>query len=205
MDKLVKNKIAELRTARGWTQQDLAERVCDDDGNHPKVSTISKLELGKRRLTVPWLNEFSRALRVNPGELVKLFSQEQSFRGFEDNVGSWIPPENSSLERMTTETRAFYRTTDNCLDDLNIFEGTLILMDIGSEAIQNVTSQDVVIAQVYDEHDLTKATTIVRQFIHPAMLITNSATNNQAPINMRTKDVHIKGVMIHSVGLPPRS
>lgn len=205
MEKTNKNKIAELRKARGWTQEDLAEHVRDDDGNHPKVSTISKLELDKRRLTVHWLNEISRAMNAEPGELVELFSREQSFRGFEDNVIRWIPPENSPLADMLTPTRALYSVRGNGLDELNIFDGTLILMDMSTQAVQHVKSQDVVVVQIYDEHDLTKATTSVWQFIKPALLTTNSAAHNKTSINMRATDAHIKGVMIHSVGLPPRS
>jgi transcriptional regulator with XRE-family HTH domain len=60
----MKNRIRELRKARGLTLKELARRV--DTSNQQ----ISHLETGKRRLTVGWLERIATALDCHPLELL---------------------------------------------------------------------------------------------------------------------------------------
>jgi transcriptional regulator with XRE-family HTH domain len=65
MKKQPKNRIAEERTAKGMTQQELADAV----GSH--WITISKLERGRIKLTTEWLEKLAAPLGVSPGELLR--------------------------------------------------------------------------------------------------------------------------------------
>jgi repressor LexA len=56
----VENNIRRLRKERGWTMQELAERV---EGN-PHFTTIAKLERNQRGLSVEWAEKLARALGV---------------------------------------------------------------------------------------------------------------------------------------------
>ena len=60
----MKNRIRELRTARGLTLRELAGRVSTSN------QQISHLETGKRRLTVGWVERIARALDCHPLELL---------------------------------------------------------------------------------------------------------------------------------------
>ena len=63
MDELP-NRIRELRTAKGWSQDDLASRVgC----SKPQ---ISDLERGKRGLDLDWMRRIADALDVTPADLL---------------------------------------------------------------------------------------------------------------------------------------
>ncbi|GGG51483.1 repressor [Caldovatus sediminis] len=59
-----RNRIKEVREARGLSLNDLAERVGADH------TTVWKLERGKRRLTAEWLSRLSKALDVPAPSLV---------------------------------------------------------------------------------------------------------------------------------------
>jgi transcriptional regulator with XRE-family HTH domain len=61
----MKNRIRELRTARGLTLKELARRVSTSN------QQISHLETGKRRLTVGWMERIADALDCNPLELLE--------------------------------------------------------------------------------------------------------------------------------------
>lgn len=62
----INNRIRELREARGWSQQALAERVFP-----PTTKTqISKLENGQRDLSDDWKRRLAAALDVAPLDLV---------------------------------------------------------------------------------------------------------------------------------------
>lgn len=69
------NKIRELREERGLTQDELARRI------GTTAPTVSRLEMGRRRLTQDYMMSISRALGVDPADL----------------VGSGLPPVASSL------------------------------------------------------------------------------------------------------------
>lgn len=58
------NRIRELRKAREWDLEDLADRV--------GISTtfMSDLERGKRDLGFVWMKRIAKALKVQPGDLL---------------------------------------------------------------------------------------------------------------------------------------
>lgn len=57
------NRIQELREAKGWSQQDLA------DATGTTGQQIGRLEAGKRKLTVDWMIRLAAALQVNMADL----------------------------------------------------------------------------------------------------------------------------------------
>ena len=59
-----RNRIAELRQARGLSQEDLAKRAGTTN------QQVGRLEAGTRRLTVEWMGRIARALGVAPAELL---------------------------------------------------------------------------------------------------------------------------------------
>jgi transcriptional regulator with XRE-family HTH domain len=58
------NRIRELRNARGWRLEDLADRVgCS-------VTFVSDVERGVRELSLQWMKRFARVLKVQPADLL---------------------------------------------------------------------------------------------------------------------------------------
>lgn len=64
------NRIAEIRKARGLTQQALAEKV----GRH--WITISKLERGEMQMTGQWMTTLAEALDVQEADLLRSYLSE---------------------------------------------------------------------------------------------------------------------------------
>lgn len=65
VDARVRRRLRELRTQRGMTLDDVASRSSID------VSTLSRLESGKRRLALDHLPRLARALAVSTDELLR--------------------------------------------------------------------------------------------------------------------------------------
>ncbi|ORA11895.1 helix-turn-helix domain-containing protein [Mycobacterium arosiense] len=65
IDLLVRRRLRELRAQRGLTLQEVGERAGID------VSTLSRLESGKRRLALDHLPRLARALSVSTDELLQ--------------------------------------------------------------------------------------------------------------------------------------
>jgi hypothetical protein len=94
-----------------------------------------------------------------------------------------------------TETQALYRVMTNVLEQLGIVRGGVLVVDTSPDEIANIQSGDIAIARLRTENNVA---TILRQFIEPSLLITNSSTKNQPIANLRTQDVGIKAVVISS-------
>src|SRR6202008_2526717 len=65
VDVLVRRRLRELRMQRGLTLEDVAQKAQMD------VSTLSRLESGKRRLALDHLPRLAAALSVSTDELVR--------------------------------------------------------------------------------------------------------------------------------------
>lgn len=68
IDVVVRRRLRELRAQRGMTLQEVGERAGID------VSTLSRLESGKRRLALDHLPRLARALSVSTDELLQTSS-----------------------------------------------------------------------------------------------------------------------------------
>lgn len=58
------NRLEHWRRTRGLSRRELAERA----GTH--ASTIQKLELGERRLSLEWMQKLARSLGIDPADLL---------------------------------------------------------------------------------------------------------------------------------------
>jgi len=65
LDAVVRRRIRGLRTARGWSLDDLSARC------HLSPSTLSRLETGHRRISLDQLSSIARALGVTLDQLVE--------------------------------------------------------------------------------------------------------------------------------------
>lgn len=93
------NRIRELRTARGWSLEALAQKVgCS------KVQ-ISELERGLIQLTVDWMRRIAEPLGVTPAELLAPSDNplmlSETERGLIERYRSATPDQQQSLERVT--------------------------------------------------------------------------------------------------------
>jgi len=79
------------------------------------------------------------------------------------------------------------------LDCLDYKPGDILFIDIGQAAVNELKPGQCVLAQYYSG---MAATTILRQFISPSLLITNSRRENFVPLNLDVDDVAIKGVVV---------
>lgn len=70
----MKNRIAELRKARGLTLQALADRIGASN------QQVSHLEKGRRGLTVDWVERIAAALDCHPFDLLEAPPQAKSER-----------------------------------------------------------------------------------------------------------------------------
>jgi transcriptional regulator with XRE-family HTH domain len=179
----MENRIKQLREARGWSMRKLAEKVSTS------ASTINKLEKGETTLNVHWMERLARIFDVSAAELLGSASDKV---GFQEDV---IPHERGQDEPKLalTETQLLYQVTTKALDQLGIMPGALLVVETSKASLTAIENGDPVIAQLTSDRD---AITLLRQYIAPSLLITNSSEDNAPIINLRNEDAGIQGIVV---------
>lgn len=140
------------------------------------------------------MRKIATALEVTPADLI----QSPTLAEFRDEAAVYLSPTAEHLLRpLRGRALAFMTVSTDSLLNLGIKPGDVKLFDLSPEAVNGVTTGDVVVAQLYDSKELLVAKTVIRQFIAPGLLTTNRPTTNVAftLINANFEAV-IKGVLV---------
>jgi len=179
----MKNRIAEWRTARGLTQEQLADLV----GAH--FTTINRIENGKQGLSQKWIEKLSKVLEVNAFDLMsESIVQDTSNRNdFKEEAILYQPARGHWLSGMKLgENHALYKINSKALSAAGIDAGTIVLANLSADAIAdalNGTGTTPVLAQFhYDDHEFMNCVTLPRLFVPPHTLIRNSLDKEPSPL-----------------------
>lgn len=191
------NRVRELRNKAHMTLEELAEKV----GLHH--SHVQRIETGKRKLSVPLAERFAKHLGVKSWE--EIFSVRATHAastltatGFREDAEPYVeragarlrlqPRKGENIDPWTIKTNAVSRA--------GVRAGQVRFVDISIEAVENIKPLQCVIAQVYGGGPEGKTITIVRQFVPPSLLITNSDTVSEMPLDIDKGEAYIKGVIL---------
>ena len=99
--------------------------------------------------------------------------------GLREDAESYVPPPGSYL--ATAPGVEYLRARSNVLDKhaLAIRSGDILVVDISAGVLDRIVSGDAVIVQLYHKPECMAATTVMRQFVAPGLLITNSSGANE--------------------------
>ena len=179
------NRIKELRDARGWSMRELAARA------NTSASTINKLEKGETVLNVLWMQRLAKIFDIAPESLIETQDDSPAKNDAEpckegQEVGINIP---------LSETQFLYQVKSTVLDQIGIVPGDILVMDTSPSEFSALVTEDIVLAQL-SQHETRVL--MLRQFVAPSLLITNSSSDNRRIINLRTDDVALKAVVVSS-------
>lgn len=188
-----KNRVREIRQAHGMTLEKLAE-VAGLSHTH-----LSRIENGKRGLTIPMAEKLAKVMKTSVAEIIGANSVAAVAMGLAEDAAPYAPAQS---EAATPVFRAQpghnidpWIVKTNVLDRAGIPQGSVVYVDISAEALEHLEPLQCVVAQVYDESDLTRAVTVLRQFVPPSLLITNSSGENHPSLDIDKGEAYIKGVI----------
>jgi transcriptional regulator with XRE-family HTH domain len=177
---MAQNRIKQLRLERGLTLKELAEEIGITDGH------LSRAETGKRGLQAKKLELLARFFKVPVGELM-----ENS--GVLPDVAPYTPPKGSVLEKaFTSTTQKMFKVLTNGMSELAITEGDPIIVETKPIALTELKMGEVVIAEINDNRAGTSVL-VLRQYIEPNLLVTNSSDDNAMPIHIVRSRAKIVG------------
>jgi transcriptional regulator with XRE-family HTH domain len=176
---------------RALTQKELAAMA-----GIPNLETISKIERGAQSITPEQVIIFAKIFNVPPVTFVKDIPGIESGRGFSEEAELFTPDAGSFESRVPLkDTQSWYRIKESRLDEIGMMPGDTVAIDIGKSAMEGIAIGDVVIANLYSA-DGKSAETIVRQWIPPRLLITNSRSRNLLPLNLEQDNASLLGIVV---------
>ena len=183
------NRIKELRSRAGLSQDDLAKKV------GTSRQQIARLEDGDRRLTVGWMQRVAKALGVEPSDLIATAAVAELVPDVEPIHSERL---DDHIRLLVSRGLGFYRVIRDTCIRVGIAAGATISVDQTEQAIARVVTGDVVIVRMTDASRPKSAPVLgLRQFVAPSLLITNRPGQNLS-VDMQSQDLCllIVGVVI---------
>ena len=116
----------------------------------------------------------------------------------EAEVERYVAEPNDPYRSFEGANRSLYLVKSRSLDQLEINAGDLVLVDSAPEAVQSIAPLKVVMAAHRPQQGGT-AILVLRQFVPPKQLVSNSSGEAAPILNLGRDDVQIVGVVVRVV------
>lgn len=188
---IVKNRIRELREARGLTQEDLGEKV------GRTKHQILRLENGSVKLDLETADKVAVALGVTLAELVGLESMKNgttSAPGFADKATPYQPQPDDGLGGLVGDNRYLFTIESDALENMGIKRGDVVLVSDAAVDVEAVRPLQAVLVNWRSRSSPVRSVLLPRQFVPPNLAITNARSNE--PTLTLDGDAHIFAVCV---------
>lgn len=191
----VRRRLAALREKRGWSLNEAAERC------GVSVSTVQKLEKGPTELTLGWIETLATVydvpvadlLGMSPGGVGPLPQLKSDLAPYD------IPAKELSILTRDAVSPAAFRVLTDALSELGVAPGDILIFDRGREVTAAARAPTIVMAEMAITPGSDVMVILLRQFIEPALLITNARTGNAPSLHLEADPVRITGVLLFQV------
>lgn len=140
--------------------------------------------LSGKQAAMPYENrlEMARLLDLEPKDVgvANMVERASQPKGLAEDAEPYTPPDGHYLAR--SPHIAYFRMKSVALDQhpRRILPGALLVFDLNRSNPADVPPMAIVVAQLYDRRELTRSFgTVIRQFVPPNKLITNSTGPNE--------------------------
>ena len=154
-------------------------------------SHMSRVENGERGLHINKMHEIAAALGVSVNELLT-----NQATGYMPDLVPYTPPVGSAIARaLHTSTEKMFRALTGVISEYGIAKGDLLVADMQELAASDLQTGEAVVAEVIPDAK-KEPVLLLRQFIKPALLTTNSLEQNSVPIHMLKENIRIIGKVL---------
>lgn len=188
---MVTHRIRELREARGLSQARLATAI------GRTKSVISRIEDGTTRLDLDVATNIAKELGISLAEMLNIEQSDPGrVTGFSEDLSPFSPPADDWRAPLQRDSRYLHTVESDVLDAMGIAKGDVVVVDISAEAVRGIQPLQVAQVRWHPVEDFARPLTLLRQFVPPRLLITNSQAANQRMIDLISDDAHIVGVVV---------
>ncbi|CAA2142813.1 helix-turn-helix domain-containing protein [Hyphomicrobium sp. ghe19] len=184
-----KNRVREIRKLKKLTLMQAAEKI---GISH---SQLARIETSERGLTLPMAEQIAQGLEWNdvayligiePGQSIEI---EPSFAGDAEAFEARHLPFKPDPKAKTEP----WRILRPVLDLAGLPDRAIAFVDTNAEGLEDLKPLEKVLGQYTDPRS-GKTSVVVRQFLPPYLLTTNSDSCNEIPVDMRG-EVILRGII----------
>jgi len=184
-----KHHIKALRTAQGWSQEALGEKL-----GMTKYQ-VSRLEKGHTELTVAVARKIAKILGTSVVTVIGDDAENDSSPDLSDDISEYPLLPADPLAGLRRDNIHLFKVDTDVLDKAGISRGMVIEIDGSKSAcVKARPLQPVRI--LYQPASNLKAVSLLRLFVPPHLLITNASRGNLPSIDMDEGDARITGVVV---------
>jgi transcriptional regulator with XRE-family HTH domain len=201
------SKLKQRRNELGMTVQEVADKAGLSQGY---VTKLENKKRGQRGMTIAAAEKLAMALELDdPADVMDLPRKQNSIgkpHHLEEDAEPYEPQADDLLGDLVKKRKnvVTYRIKTDVLNQIDIKRGDVVFLDVSAEAFERLEPMQAVIAQLLTHIDtpegqtlaMNKTTTIVRQFVPPNLLITNTDGDNAPILNMDVDPVAVRGVIL---------
>ena len=182
---MAENRIKQLRLERGLSMSQLAERIGISE------SHLSRVEAGLRGMHLSKIEALANTLGLTVGEVLT-----SELMGYMPDLGPYTPPKGSAIEKaLTSSTQKMFKVLTGVMSELEITRGDPIIAEMKPVPLKALKMGDVVVARLFPKGS-KDGVLLLRQYITPNLLITNSLEQNTLPLHMLKLNIEIIGCVL---------
>lgn len=194
---MTSHRIKEIRDARGMSQKQLGARI------GRTKSVISRLEDGSTSLDLEVARKVAQALDCSLSELLALETEDRGrvSGGIadRDDLTFFEQERDERFPRPTGPNRYFMKVESDVVAGMGIDKDDRVEVDGSPEICKNPPALAAVRVQFLpDPSRPTHTISLLRQFVPPSKLITNSPRRDERPLDLERDNVKILGVITWS-------
>ncbi len=173
------------------TQAQLAE------GIGRSKSVISRIESGETQLDLEAARRIAQVLDVSIAAVLNIETNEPGrATGLSEDLAAYVAAPGDPWALLQSGSRYLFAVETNVLDRIGIAKGDVCVIDDSQAACAAVQPLQAVRVRVHPPENFMTPQSLLRQFVPPRLLITNSAAGNQRSLDMDSDDAHIVGVVV---------
>jgi transcriptional regulator with XRE-family HTH domain len=184
------NRIKELRLQKRLTQDELGALIGVTQEH------VGRLERSIRLLQVPVAERIAKALDTTVAEVLGIEANDPPPPpGLSDDAVPYVAGNGDPFAMLQSDNRFLWTSTSDCLDNLRIHRGDVVVVNNSASAVKAVEALKPVLVRWCPNGDIDKPLTLLRQFVPPRLLITNSSSSNAPMLVIGEDEVQIVGVV----------
>jgi len=161
---------------------------------------VSRLERGKTQLKLDVAQRVAKALDVSIAEVLGVAEADAGpgATGFSDDMVAYDAGRGDPFAPLATDNRYLMQATSDCLDLAGIHMGDVLVADGSAEACERPPPLAAVRVQFHPDpvNQPGLAYTLLRQFLPPRLVVTNSSKLNAPTIDLEKDDAQILAVIV---------
>lgn len=157
-------------------------------------SVISRIEAGRTSLDLEIAQQIADTLNATLADVLGISTGGKPLSGFAEDV---TPYDAAGPQYPALPPNQFrYLVATAACENAGVKPGDIVVIDDSAAAVGTVQSLDIVVVAYHHPQTPNKAAHLLRQFVPPSLLITNSGHDNARSIDVAREDASIMGVVV---------